>query len=416
MLVVDDNATNRRILHEQLSSWGMENRGAQDGRRALELLRAAVDEDIPYDLAVLDMQMPGMDGMELARRIKKDPAISPTRLVLLTSMGYRGEGGAARQAGIDAYLTKPIRQSELHGVISTVMGMPTEEPGLVTRHTLREGRPQGRPRVLLVEDNAVNQKVAVRMLEKLGHRVDVASDGVEALAALVREGGAEGYAAVLMDVQMPEMDGYEATREIRHRETRASQRRVRQGLSPSIMRIPIIAMTANAMRGDREKAIEAGMDDYLTKPVRQDELDEVLARWVGRRSEEEPAAQHPDEDGPALEEAVLAGLRKLQGEGDPDIIRELAEIFLEDAPARIAEIRASLESGDAGGVERAAHTLKGGAGNMGASRMSRLAAGLQEAGHGGDLSEVPGLLRDLEAELDRVRGALEEELSANGGA
>jgi CheY-like chemotaxis protein len=232
--------------------------------------------------------------------------------------------------------------------------------------------------------------------------VDVAEDGREALEALPKA----DYAAVLMDVQMPDVDGYEATAEIRRRERETADGR----------RTPIIAMTANAMQGDREKAIGAGMDDYLAKPVRQDKLAEVLSRWVleepgrsGRRPEpENGAAAVPDTPEPPLDEAVLAGLRELQEEDEPDILEELAGMFLGDAPGRIEEIRASLQRGDAGGVERAAHTLKGGAGNMGATGMSRLADRLQDAGRGDDLSDAPRLLRELEDELGRVRQALEE--------
>ena len=403
-LIVDDDATNRRILCGQLSSWGMENDEAEDGPRALEMMGTATEEGRTYELALLDMRMPGMDGMQLARRIRADGGTAATRLILLTSMGYRGEGDEARRSGIDAYLTKPVRQAELREVISTVMGTPAakkESAPMITRHTIRERGPRTSPRLLLAEDNPANQKVAVRMLEKLGYRVDVTDDGREALEALLKT----AYAAVLMDVQMPDVDGYEATAEIRRREGEADDGR----------RVPVIAMTANAMQGDREKALGAGMDDYLAKPVRQDKLAEVLSRWVSRKPglEARPDAENgvaaspnaPNAPEPPLDEAVLAGL---QDEGGPDILRELAGMFLDDAPGRIGEIRSSLQDGDPGGVERAAHTLKGGAGSMGATGMSRLAAGLQEAGRGNDLSDAPRLLRELEDELGRVRGALEE--------
>jgi CheY-like chemotaxis protein len=223
-----------------------------------------------------------MDGMELARRIKADPEISATRLVLLTSVGQRGEGEEARLAGIDAYLTKPVRQSELYDCLATVMGGPDgdaspEETRLVTRHALRERRAATRARVLVAEDNPVNQKVAARMLETLGYRVDVAGDGLEALDALSKA----HYGAILMDVQMPEMDGYEATAEIRKRE---------QGKG---RRMPIIAMTANALQGDRHKALEAEMDDYVPKPVNVEELGAVLKRWIPEGTSERGAPPHP---------------------------------------------------------------------------------------------------------------------------
>jgi CheY-like chemotaxis protein len=271
VLIVDDNATNRTLLCRQTAPWGVRAESVGDGPGALDELRAAARRGAPYDLAILDMQMPGMDGMQLAQRISDDPAIAPTRLVLLTSIGQRGHSDAARRAGIEAYLTKPARQSELYDALATVMGLPEaageDDAPLLTRHTLREMNTAHRPHLLLAEDNPVNQKVAARMLERLGYRVDVAHNGQEALEALERN----SYAAVLMDVQMPGMDGHEATAEIRRREREAA------GGGPGT---PIIAMTANAMQGDREEALAAGMDDYVSKPVKLDELEAVLKRWV----------------------------------------------------------------------------------------------------------------------------------------
>jgi len=407
VLIVDDNATNRHILRKQLLSWAMESGEAEDGFAALEELRRAVRGGDPYGLAILDMQMPGMDGMQLAQHVSDDPDIAPTRMLLLTSIGQRGDGDEARRAGIEAYLTKPVRQSELYDAIATVMGSPTEsgEPDapLVTRHTLREMNTEHRPHLLLAEDNSVNQKVAATMLERLGYRVDVAQNGLEALEALERN----RYAAVLMDVQMPGMDGHEATAEIRRREREASP----AGGSPGI---PIIAMTANAMQGDREKALAAGMDDYLTKPVRQEDLDEVLGRWVSGEEglvpdDGAPAAPAapPSRNGSVLDQEVLANLRDL---GDAGLLAELAGMFFDDASSRLGELRDAVEAGDAGGVERVAHTLKGSSGNMGAARMSAICADLQDVGASGDLARARGLLEGLEEEYGRVRPALEAEL------
>ena len=400
-LIVDDNATNRRLLRQQLSSWGIENGEAEDPQSALEELRSAAREGEPHDLVILDMQMPLMDGMELAREIKADPAISATRLVLLTSVGQRGEGEEARQAGIEAYLTKPVRQSELYDCLVTVIGEPDEAASagakLVTRHALREKRAAGRSRVLEAEDNPVNQKVAARMLESLGYRVDVARDGLEALEALSKA----RYGVVLMDVQMPRMDGYEATKKIREREG-------------SARRTPIIAMTANAMQGDREKALEMGMDDYIPKPVKLEELDSVLKRWVSQVSPKpgvSPAApdgRAVDEIGAPLDPGVLAGLREL---GDPGLLPELAEMFLDDASSRVAVLREAVEGGDARSVERIAHTLKGSSGNMGAKRMAAICEELQNAGASGDLARAPEQFGRLEEEFGRVRPALEAEMA-----
>ena len=281
VLIVDDNATNRKILCKQTASWKMRATSTEDAPRALEALRSAGSHGAPFDMAILDMQMPSMDGMELARRIKDDPDIASTRLVLLTSMGQRGDAKEAGWAGIEAYLTKPVRQSELYDALATVMGTsdqgagkdPKPDERLVTRHNIREAKSRSRERVLVAEDHPVNQKVALKMLERLGYRVDVVGDGRQALEALARV----PYAAVLMDVQMPEMDGYAATKEIRQREEDAQGRHT-----------PIIAMTANAMQGDREKALKAEMDDYVSKPVSSEKLEAVLECWVLKEAEEKP--------------------------------------------------------------------------------------------------------------------------------
>jgi CheY-like chemotaxis protein/HPt (histidine-containing phosphotransfer) domain-containing protein len=356
--------------------------------------------------------------MQLARAIKANPAISATRLILLSSVGKRGEGEEARMAGIKSCLTKPVRQSELYHTIATVMGasagaeMPREKQ-LVTRYSLREKRARLLPRVLLAEDNPVNQKVATVMLEKLGYRVDVAVNGVEALEALSQS----SYAMVLMDVQMPEMDGYEATAEIRRRE------------EPVDRHTPIIAMTANAMQGDREKALESGMDDYLSKPVKREELSEVLKRWMQRGTSKEvgtpdeteaPAtddstplatsanavAQKEEDSQNPLDESVLEGLRAL---GDASLLAELVELFVDEAPSRLMALRNAVEDEDAGTVEQTAHTLKGSCSNMGAWRMANLCAELQELGSSGELTATSELLDQLQAEFDRVRATLEEQ-------
>lgn len=271
-LVTDDNATNRQILHKQLTSWGMEDGMSENGLGALEALRAGVDGGKPYDLAILDMRMPGMDGLELARAIKADARIASTSLILLSSVGIDVRADA-RQAGVEAVLAKPVRQSQLYGALATMMGAPTEPPAPAKQKDassavegIRLVEEALRGHLLLAEDNPVNQRVAVRMLERLGYRVDVVGDGRQVLEALERADD-DYYAAVLMDVQMPELDGYETTKEIRRRE----------GLK---RHMPIIAMTANAMQGDREKALEAGMDDYVPKPVKREALDPVLKRWL----------------------------------------------------------------------------------------------------------------------------------------
>lgn len=278
ILIVDDHATNRRVLEHSLRGQGVMSESAENGYDALECLRNAAGRDTPFDLAILDMQMPGMDGLELASRIKSDPMISATRLVLLTSVGQRGDAKAAQSAGIAAYLTKPIRQSLLYECLSLVLGsvsdvvVPTPQTAtpIITRHSLLESQTRSRPLVLVVEDNPVNQKVAATMLEKLGYRVNVAANGREAVEALAHI----PYALVFMDCQMPEMDGFEATRMIRNREERLRQA---GGGTP---RLPIIAMTANVMEEDRDRCQAIGMDDFLSKPITSKALAAVLKRWL----------------------------------------------------------------------------------------------------------------------------------------
>jgi signal transduction histidine kinase/CheY-like chemotaxis protein len=271
--LVDSHPPDRKILENYLNMWGMDSASAENGLQALTLLRAAARRNQPCALALLDMQMPGMDGLQVARAIKADPALKETRLVLLTSLGLRGDAEAARQAGVSAYLTKPVRPSQLFDCLAMVMSSSATagpSPGtrsLVTRHSLNEAAAASRPRILLAEDNAINQMVAVRMLENLGYRADVAPDGREAVGALSRI----PYAAVLMDCQMPEMDGFEATAAIRKREG-------------TTCHTPIIAMTANATHEDREQCLAAGMDDYLSKPLAPELFEAVLRRWVGAKA------------------------------------------------------------------------------------------------------------------------------------
>jgi PAS domain S-box-containing protein len=278
VLIVDDHATNRRVLEQHLRGQGVMYESADNGFRALECLRHAAGRQTPFDLAILDMQMPGMDGLELARQIKADKAISATGLVLLTSVGRRGDAKEAENAGIAAYLTKPIRQSLLYECLSLVLGSasnaatPTTQAAtpIITRHSLSEAHIQSSPLVLVVEDNPVNQKVAVNMIEKLGYRANVAANGREAVESLARI----PYALVFMDCQMPEMDGFEATRFIRSQEESLRQA---GGRPPHL---PVIAMTANAMQEDHARCQEAGMDDFLSKPVTSKSLAAVLNRWL----------------------------------------------------------------------------------------------------------------------------------------
>ncbi|MFQ5651365.1 MAG: response regulator [bacterium] len=265
ILVVDDHRINREILRVQLQARGCTVDEALNGPHALSLLRQQAENATPFDIAIVDMQMPGMDGAALGKAIKSDAALKDTILIMLTSLGQRGDAKRMREIGFQAYMTKPLKQSQLYDCLITVLGLraETEEnrKKLVTRHTLTENRRQN-AKVLVVDDNIVNQKVAAKMMQKLGYRVDCVANGKEAVNAVKLV----PYDLVLMDCQMPVMDGFEATRAIRSQQNPASH-------------ITIIAMTANAMRGDREKCLEAGMDDYVTKPVNASKLETALKKW-----------------------------------------------------------------------------------------------------------------------------------------
>jgi signal transduction histidine kinase/DNA-binding response OmpR family regulator len=269
-LIVDDNATNRKILHQQLASWGMYVGSAEGGLHALEEMRSAVERGEPYHVTVLDLQMPGMNGLELAEHIKADPTLASTRLLLLTSLNQYNMVENTYRAGVEAILTKPIRQAQLFNCLTTVLGPSCSSPAASSELEASSAESPAnvvharQAHVLLAEDSVANRYVTARMLEKLGYRVDAVKDGVEAVEALSRT---SDYAAVLMDVRMPGMDGYKATQAIRRNEGGGHH-------------TPIIAMTGNAMQEEREKVLEAGMDDYVSKPVGLEELGEVLRRWI----------------------------------------------------------------------------------------------------------------------------------------
>jgi len=389
VLVVDDNATNRQILRHQLGYWGLRVTAVESGPRGLALLLQAVASGTAYDLAILDMKMPEMDGLALARAIKEDAALAAVRLVLLTSFGQRGHGAEAARIGIAAYLTKPVDEADLYDCLVEVLDEARRVPHLVTRHSLREHRPPVAAHVLVAEDNEVNQKVAAKILEKLGFGVELAENGKQALAACARR----RYDAVLMDGQMPGMDGYEATRKIRERETRGARR------------VPIIAMTASAMKGDREKCLEAGMDDYIAKPVTPDALEAVLRKWVGGpTTPAERAAAEPAAQGDLLDETIVQNLMSVDDDGT--LMDEIVATFLRIAPARLTAIRKAAK-GNAAMLEREAHSFLGSCGNLGARRMAELCARLEVLGRSGSTEGAPAIASALEEELAAVRPLLE---------
>src|SRR5271156_5677985 len=344
ILVVDDNKTNRRILDGMLTRWGAQPTLAANGREALAELDAACSAARPYQLVLTDMHMPGMDGFGLVQEVRRRPEIFPVTVVMLTSAGHPGDAEHCRQLGIHSYLYKPVRRQELLAAILRGLGHPQTIPSPVA---VTPAAPQARSlHILLAEDNRTNQTVAVRMLQKMGHSTVVAGNGKEALLLLTTH----RFDLVLMDIQMPEMDGLTATRKIRETE-RETQ-----------LHLPIIAMTAHVMKGDRERCVEAGMDGYVSKPISSKEVADAIASIPGLQGEGTPVV------GLEVADATLPTAPRIvwnMGEtlerlgGDETLFHEVIEIFLDDVPKHMTSLGRAIEAGDAAAVEGAAHTLKG---------------------------------------------------------
>jgi len=404
VLVVDDHPTNRLLLTTLLRAWGCRFAEADSGAAGLTQLDEAAGRDDPFHIVLVDMMMPGMDGEEFGRTVKCNPQLQKTRLIMLTSLGQCSDTARLRQLGFFGYLLKPIRRSALRNCMAAAIdckpavngeapAILATSPGLVTPSTRRA-------RILLAEDNPTNQTVAVAILTKLGHAVDAVANGGEAIRAL-RE---IPYDLVLMDCQMPEMDGYEATRWIR-----SSDAGVRNP------HIPVIAMTAHAMKGDREQCLAAGMNDYLCKPVQPKELAETLARWLV-----EPAAENPTElstvpnrspSGPTPEEnravfneeELLARLM-----GDRSLGQTVLVGFLEDIPQQIRTLKDRLGEGDVPLVERQSHTIKGAAATVSAGSLREVALAMEQAGKAGELGRAAELVPRLEEEFERLKVVIEQ--------
>ncbi|HQY57540.1 MAG: response regulator [Nitrospira sp.] len=415
ILIVDDNESNRRLLHHLVSGWGMLDGQARDADEALQMLEQAAEAGTPYDAAVLDMLMPGKDGLQLAQDIRAHRHGAGVRLIVLTSLIQPGHAERARRAGFTAYLTKPVRHDQLLGCLRVVFGLqphatfaatstPAEStisPSLITRHTLAEQRV--RPRVLVAEDNVVNQKLAVRMLERLGYQPDVVSNGQEAVAAFTRE----TYAAIVMDCQMPTMDGYEATRHIREEEQRADSSKTRA-------HVPIIALTANAMPGDRERCKASGMDDYLAKPVKTDDLGRILERWVPLAPLDAAPAPIPPREMTKTDASVFDASTMLANiGGDVELFDQLIRLFLERHRSMVQEIETAIKQGNAVVLERAAHSLKGTAGNLCAPDVVLLSSQLEAIGRLGTLAEAPTLLAQLERTIQQLVVVLTRQITPN---
>ena len=417
LLIVDDNPTNRRILNLQTTKWGMLPRDTPTAAQALEWMRAGER----FDLALLDMRMPGMDGLMLAGEIRKLPSGSRLPLVLLTSVGVRSDSPDFTSAALAGCLTKPIKPFQLREMLLRVMsGSKTAtapapaastklDPTLATRLPLR---------VLLCDDNVVNQKVAARLLKQMGYGADIAANGLEALAALDRQ----PYDLVFMDVMMPEMGGFEATQAIRERQKQLAQ------FPNCKSSIVIVAMTASAMQGDREKCLAAGMDDYLAKPVRLEDVRAIVEKWgpaAGKveattaaptGTQDMPAANPLPEasstSAPAEEEAPVEMERLLDfTNGDPESLRELVTLYLEQTTTQIEQLSAAVQAGDAAEVRRVAHSCAGASATCGMRRLVPLLRELERQGYEQKLTSAAELSRQVGNEFECIRVFLEAQLA-----
>jgi len=381
VLVVDDNQTSRTILTRVLASLSCRTDEAADGEQALDKLRQAAASGDPYRVALLDMQMPGMDGEQTARVIKKEGPIRDVFVVILTSVGKRGDASRLGAIGVAGYLVKPLRQAQIIDVMLTVLGQSrrttlAEPPRLVTRHTLAERQAT---RILLAEDNPINRKLAVEILTRAGYPVGTVETGRQAVEALRQH----RFRMVLMDVQMPEMDGFEATRAIREQEGDRAH-------------TPIIAMTAHAMKGDRERCLAAGMDDYLSKPLQSRDLFAAIERW-GREAPL-PAAEvveppTPADGGPLDRDRAMPYFG-----GDEQLFCDLLTQFVGHLGEEVARLRALKDSGDAHAFARQAHSIKGLAATFCADRLHQAAQQLEALGFDDNLAAADVWIEQLEAE------------------
>ncbi|MCX5723290.1 MAG: PAS domain S-box protein [Nitrospirae bacterium] len=416
MLIVDDNATNRMILEHHLQSWGVTSCSAESGLQALNLLRAAIHAGQPYDVAILDMQMPNMDGFELARTIKADTAIQNVRLILLTSLGPQGME-KTEPVGILDTLSKPVRQSQLYDCLVTILaassqdGAPRERPAM--QHPRANGG-QGH-RILLAEDNEVNREVALDMLELAGYEVHVTQNGREAVAASAKT----AYDLILMDCQMPDIDGFEATRLIREREMSCLKRGAHDESSHT-HHVPIVALTAHAMAGDRERCLAAMMDDYLAKPFTQDQLDNTLSRWlrptndssIHRPESAAPdvmatassPANHTDHIDPAsvVDFTAWEPIRKLKRPGHPDPLGKLLARYITDSRPLVDQLRHAIQSNDPAALHALAHRLKSSSATMGALTVAARCKELEALGLSRRIEAAPDRFWQLERDFEIV--------------
>jgi CheY-like chemotaxis protein len=388
-LVIDDNTTNRRIIREMLRASSVRVDEAEGAEAGLEMMLKAQKEGRPYLIAIIDAYMPDVDGFELAERIGNSEALRNTLLMMLTSGAQRGDGQRCRELGIDAYLTKPVSRSDfleaLIVVLQEAKGDDRHSGRLITRHLIEETRKHRK--VLLVEDNVINQQVAQTMLHKRGHQVDVVGTGAEAVEAL-REAT---YDVVLMDIQMPEMDGFEATRRIRR--------------NPKLRNLPIIALTAHAMAGDAQRCLDAGMTGYVSKPFRPHELFAAVEEWGEVVLSPASDTRKDESEQPIDMESLQATMR----EGDiEEAIPGMLGLFKNNCPEYMSHLEEAVASGDCSRIEQSAHAFKSAAGTVAANRLSRMIRDIEMFGRESDEDAIQEAIGPLRAEFNRVTEFLDD--------
>ncbi len=392
VLVVDNNPVNRAIFVEMLTNWRMNPTPAESGAEALELLQAAQKAGHPFPIVLLDALMPGVDGFQVLQRIQSNPGLAGAVIMLLSGNRHLADTERCRELGVKQCLTKPVGQSELLDAILLAMGLGAAEERLIQSSVRVPKSPRARQlNILLSEDNPVNQKLAIRLLEKAGHRVTLASTGREALAAW-ENAGIPGFDVVLMDIQMPEMDGMEATAAIRQRETNSGKH------------IPILAMTAHAMRGDKERCLASGMDGYISKPIQPVNLFAEIERCLATTQGSNIMPEISEDPGEPIDRVSL--LERV--EGDQELLAEMIRLFQEDAPHLLSTMREALQRGDMAVLEMSAHSLKGGVSNLSAKSTAAAAMQLEKDARNKDAQSAKGSLAQVEQAMGRLLPALAE--------
>jgi two-component system sensor histidine kinase/response regulator len=403
VLIVDDNETSRRILEYQATAWRMHPVGAATATEALGLMRNAAVKGVPFSVAIIDMAMPEVDGLTLVQEIKSDAQLAATQVVLLSLMSHRIDSEMLATLNVAACIYKPVKHFRLLDCLATVLAggifLPQHQPSTAATLTTMAGAPAvgsvARIRLLVAEDNAVNQKVARLVLQKIGYHADFVTNGEEVLIAVRRQ----PYDAILMDCQMPVMDGYEATRHLRELEQRSATH------PDSARPIQIIALTANALQSDRERCLAAGMNEYISKPIQPVELDALLRRRQPNRPPAHPAAA-PAIDGVDYDPGFFAGLRSIRTPDTPDPVAELVDLFLTDTADKLRQAHEAAENKDAKALAAAVHSLKGSANNLGAKKFARLCAALETDAKAGIVKDAVTALSQVEVEFERLKEML----------